>query len=82
MLSSDDLNIFIMGHNYMKWPPVCAEELRTSTVFLSKHVAAPNKTGFCLERKKGNVYLQKNINGQCIPTASQNCGVAGQTSSL
>lgn len=38
--------------------------------------------GFCLERKKGNVYLQKNIGGQCIPMASQNFEAAGRTSSL
>ena len=53
------LIIFITGQNYIKWPSLCAEELRTSIIFSSKHIATYPEQNGVLFRKEER---------KCVPT--------------
>lgn len=71
MLSSDAFNyIHHWPELYQMATPTCrgAEDI---SYCLIKQIATLKKMGFCLKRKKGNMYLQSNIDGRCIPKASQ-----------
>lgn len=60
-----DFCLHLITHYYSTWPALAAREAEEMSIYMTRHIAAPNKIGGLFMKKKGRMDIESIIRRIC-----------------